>query len=85
MNVYSPLVQKYLRMIQSEGIDLAGIEYVEGANGVRYTYDINGTTNYNNQLGAQIGVFGMTEVAKFIKKEVLASQELYHQDYRSCG
>ena len=64
-----PLIQKYLKMIQAEGIDLAGIEYVEDKNGIRYTYDINGTTNYNNQLGDEIGVHGMREVAKYIRRE----------------
>ena len=42
-----PLVQKYIRLCNEEGIEIAGIEFVEDARGNRYTYDIDGTTNYN--------------------------------------
>ena len=37
-----PLVAKYIAMCEGEGLDLAGIEFVEDADGNRYTYDING-------------------------------------------
>ena len=86
LSEFDPLVQKYLRMMEEEGIDIAGIEYVEDEYGTRYTYDINGTTNYNNKLGDQIGIHGMTEVAKYIKKEVLQnSGENHYEIMRSCG
>ena len=65
-----PLVQKYIRLCQNEGIDIAGIEFVEDAQGHRYTYDINGTTNYSGVLGDQIGVDGMLEVARWIRREI---------------
>ena len=71
-----PLVNKYLKLIQSEGIDVAGIEFVEADDGQRYTYDINGTTNYNAKLGAQMGVNGMAELADFVKRELIISQTL---------
>jgi hypothetical protein len=64
------LVQKYIRLCQNEGIDIAGIEFVEDAQGHRYTYDINGTTNYSGVLGDQIGVDGMLEVARWVRREV---------------
>ena len=41
------------------GIDAAGIEFVEGKDGVRYTYDINMNTNYNSEVEAVAGVHGM--------------------------
>ena len=62
-----PLVAQYIAMCTGENIDLAGIEFVEDANGVRYTYDINGTTNYSGVFAKQIGVEGMREVAKYIR------------------
>ncbi len=68
-----PLVRKYLALIQGEGIDVAGIEFVEDAEGNRYTYDINGTTNYSGVLGEAIGVEGMREVARWIKRVVVPS------------
>ena len=63
-----PLVQKYLRLCIEEGIEIAGIEFVEDARGNRYTYDINGTTNYNQALGALLGVDGMREVARYVHR-----------------
>ena len=62
-----PLVQTYIRLCSEEGIEIAGIEFVEDARGNRYTYDINGTTNYNQTLGARIGVDGMREVARYVR------------------
>ena len=62
-----PLVQSYIQLCNEEGIEIAGIEFVEDARGNRYTYDINGTTNYNQTLGARIGIDGMREVARYVR------------------
>ncbi len=62
-----PLVRKYIRLCHEEGIEIAGIEFVEDTRGNRYTYDINGTTNYNQTLGAQMGIDGMREVARYVR------------------
>jgi hypothetical protein len=66
-----PLVLKYLELCVAEGIEVAGIEFVEGAGGQRYTYDINANTNYNGALGRQIGIDGMREIATWLKREVV--------------
>ncbi len=66
-----PLVQQYLQLMEAEGLDLAGIEFIEGHDGERYTYDINGTTNYNAVLGEQIGVDGMRDLARWIRTRVV--------------
>lgn len=65
-----PLVRQYLKLCGAEAIDVAGIEFVEDAQGRRYTYDINCTTNYNSAVGRAIGIDGMREVARFIKKSL---------------
>jgi hypothetical protein len=65
-----PLVRSYLRMMKSEGLDVAGIEFVEDAAGNRFTYDINGTTNYNSALGREVGVDGMLMLARLIRREL---------------
>jgi hypothetical protein len=70
-----PLVAAYISMMASEGIDLAGIEFIEDADGNRYTYDINGTTNYSGVLGEKIGIDGMRELARWIKREVARTFE----------
>lgn len=61
------LVKRYLDLCLDERIEVAGIEFVEDTAGNRYTYDINGTTNYNSAVGREVGVEGMREVARHIK------------------
>ena len=87
-----PLVAQYIAMCEGEGIDLAGIEFVEDADGVRYTYDINGTTNYSGVFAEQVGIEGMWEVAKYIRDLVRADQEAVqlqsvplHSEARAVG
>jgi hypothetical protein len=70
-----PLVTQYLHMMKAEGLEVAGIEFVEDRQGRRYTYDINGTTNYNSVLGREVGVDGMREVARYLRK-ITGSQVL---------
>lgn len=71
-----PLVHRYQGLLRAEGIDLAGIEFVQDAEGRRYTYDINGTTNYSGVLGEQIGIDGMREVARWMRREVVEVERL---------
>ena len=66
-----PLVRKLIALTVAEGIEVAGIEFIEDAEGNRYTYDINGTTNYSGVLGEQIGVDGMRELARYLKQVVV--------------
>ncbi|MGC6418467.1 MAG: ATP-grasp domain-containing protein [Bradymonadia bacterium] len=71
-----PLVQKYLKLTTGEGIEIAGIEFIEAADGTRYTYDINGTTNYSGVLAELTGIEGMKEVARWLRAEVAPAIEL---------
>ncbi|MCY3547056.1 MAG: hypothetical protein OXH49_09250 [Gemmatimonadetes bacterium] len=66
-------MQQYIRLCMEEGIEIAGIEFVEDARGNRYTYDINGTTNYNQALGSMMGVDGMRTVARYVRRVAGAS------------
>lgn len=68
-----PLVAKYRALCAGEGIEIAGIEFVEDKAGRRFTYDINGTTNYNQALGREIGVAGMEKVVDYLV-DVVVSQ-----------
>ena len=65
-----PLVVSYIRMMKDNGLDLAGIEFVEDAEGRRYTYDVNGTTNYNGDVEAAHGVSGMRALADLVAREL---------------
>lgn len=58
-----PLVQRYLAFCDRNGLSVAGIEFVEDAQGVRYTYDVNGTSNYNGGVEEAHGLSGMGAVA----------------------
>jgi glutathione synthase/RimK-type ligase-like ATP-grasp enzyme len=64
------LVRRYAALMRAFHIDIAGIEFVEDRDGVRYTYDINCTTNYNQDVEARHGLDGMDAIAR------IASQKL---------
>jgi len=65
-----PLVQSYVRFLAANRIDLAGIEFVEDRDGVRWTYDVNGTTNFNQTLEARHGLDGMGAVAELAARRL---------------
>ncbi|MEO0602500.1 MAG: alpha-L-glutamate ligase [Myxococcota bacterium] len=67
-----PLVEAYVRLMRDNGLELAGIEFVEDADGVRYTYDINGTTNYNGEVEAKHGLSGMRSLADVVARALKA-------------
>lgn len=70
-----PLVERYIAMCAAEGIDIAGIEFIEDAEGNRYTYDINGTTNYSGVFGDEIGIDGMREFARYLRASLDTESE----------
>lgn len=70
-----PLVEKYLRLMRAEGLEVAGIEFVEDKEGRRYTYDINGTTNYNSGVAREVGIDGMREFARYLRKTTRLGQD----------
>ncbi|MCA9617622.1 MAG: hypothetical protein KC731_01285 [Myxococcales bacterium] len=63
-----PLVTQYRHLCEAEGVAIAGIEFVEDERGERYTYDINGTTNYNSAVGEAAGVDGMRVIARYLAR-----------------
>ena len=70
------LVGLYWQMMQRNHIDLAGIEFVTGEDGVRYSYDINGTTNFNQDVEFEAGVEGMAAVAALAARLLGEQREL---------
>lgn len=68
-----PLVRQYISLMKNEGIEIAGIEFIEDREGNRFTYDINGTTNYSGVFAKTIGIDGMRVFAKWIRSEVVPS------------
>ena len=65
------LIEKYEKFISSNGIEIAGIEYVTDKNGEIFTYDVNTNTNYNSQAERNSEIKGMRSIANILKKEFL--------------
>ena len=66
-----PLVRQLITLTMGAGLDQAGIEFIEDADGNRYVYDINGTTNYSSGVEREVGVDGMLETVRALKAQVV--------------
>jgi hypothetical protein len=67
-----PIIESYERVLQSNDVHVAGIEFIEDAAGTRFTYDINTNTNYNPKAEAAAGRSGMVAIATYLGKELAA-------------
>ena len=47
-----PIIGRYVEFAAGHGIEIAGFEFIETADGRLVTYDINTTTNYNAEIEA---------------------------------
>jgi glutathione synthase/RimK-type ligase-like ATP-grasp enzyme len=61
------IVQRYLDFTIRHGIDIAGIEFIETADGRQVTYDINTNTNYNPAVEAMAPRSGPRMIARFLR------------------
>ncbi|MBS0186671.1 MAG: alpha-L-glutamate ligase [Planctomycetes bacterium] len=61
-----PLLERYRAFLRAHGISICGIEFVEGLDGRKYTYDINSTTNYNPAIEAAVTEPATMRVARFL-------------------
>ncbi|MFJ5715310.1 RimK family alpha-L-glutamate ligase [Neobacillus sp. NPDC093127] len=66
-----PILGKYEQVLAANHIQVAGIEFIRNSAGEIYTYDINTNTNYNSDAEAKAGKFGMLELARFLKSELI--------------
>ena len=85
IDAHDPTVRQYIAYCKAHNIKVAGIEFVEDAKGVRYTYDINGTTNFNGALEARHGLDGMGAIARLCRKELEKSKVRTHPNFRRSG
>lgn len=69
-DVPADLIDRYTRFLRREQIDIAGIEFIEDAEGRCWTYDINGTTNYSPEVEDKHGLSGMAAVADLLQREL---------------
>ena len=70
----NPIVERYARFLSSNGIGIAGIEFIADDAGELYTYDVNTNTNYNGAAEAEAGKYGMRAIAAYLGNEL---QRLY--------
>jgi hypothetical protein len=61
-----PVVARYLDFARTHGIEVAGFEFIETADGRAVTYDVNTNTNYNAQVDAAAGGGGPDRIAAFL-------------------
>jgi len=63
-----PVIKKLERFLAAAQIDVAGIEFIETADGALYVYDVNTNTNYNQaaEQAAGLTVTGMGALADYL-------------------
>ncbi|QMT17788.1 alpha-L-glutamate ligase [Planococcus maritimus] len=64
-----PIIAKYERFLKDNGIEVAGIEFIQNAKGELFTYDVNTNTNYNADAEAESGTYGMLELARYLEHQ----------------
>ena len=62
-----PIVEQYLGFARKHGIEIAGFEFIETADGRRVTYDVNTNTNYNPEIEAVAARSGPASIAAYLK------------------
>jgi len=67
---HHPVIERYRQFIADHGIGIAGIEFIQDAQGALYTYDVNTNTNYNPAAEAEAKVYGMRSVARYLGDEL---------------
>jgi hypothetical protein len=62
----APIVGRYLAFAREHGIEIAGFEFIETADGRRVTYDVNTNTNYNPEIEAAAARSGPGRIAAYL-------------------
>ncbi|GAB3059237.1 ATP-grasp domain-containing protein [Sediminivirga luteola] len=60
-----PVIAKYREFLAANDIAIAGIEFIETADGRLVTYDVNTNTNYNPDVEAASPVSGPRRIARY--------------------
>jgi hypothetical protein len=66
----NPEITNYEKFLKQNDIEIAGIEYMIDTGGVHYSYDVNTNTNYNSIAEKKAGMFGMKQIALFLREEL---------------
>lgn len=76
------LLPKMKALMNNEGLDVAGFEFVTDDSGRHYCYDINTNTNYNSDAESRYGVSAMDCLAEHLGKELAAA---YQEKFEEAG
>jgi hypothetical protein len=63
-----PIVGQYLAYARRQGIEVAGFEFIETADGRLVTYDVNTNTNYNAEVEAVAPRSGPAAIARLLAR-----------------
>lgn len=79
---HHPLIRRLESFLAEVGIDCAGVEFAQDADGELFVYDVNTNTNYNAAAEAAAGVAkgGMVAVTEFLQATLqhhLESESIY--------
>jgi len=61
-----PLIEGYEHFLAANGVEVAGIEFIETVDGRRVTYDINTNTNYNPLVEASAELPAVRALARYL-------------------
>lgn len=61
-----PLIARYREFLRQRGVAIAGIEFLETADGRVVTYDVNTNTNYNPDVEGEAPVSGPRTIARYL-------------------
>ena len=64
------LKQRHETFLATNGIEVAGIEFIRDSAGAVYTYDVNTNTNYNPAAEAAASRYGMRAIAAYLGREL---------------
>jgi glutathione synthase/RimK-type ligase-like ATP-grasp enzyme len=80
-----PLTGRYLDFARRHGIEIAGFEFIETADGRVVTYDINSTTNYNPEIEAVAPRPALPVVARFFRRLLAEEARRQGEEVRRRG
>jgi hypothetical protein len=69
-DIDAALKARYEAFLATNGIEVAGIEFIRDTAGTPYTYDVNTNTNYNPDAEARAGRSAMRALARFLGGEL---------------
>lgn len=61
-----PLIARYESLLAANGVEIAGIEFLETIDGRTVTYDVNTNTNYSPDVEASVDDRAARKVARFL-------------------